>query len=239
MRDDDAPGRVKRRNSAQAVDDIFVGEAVEAVASDALVVKAARQREDVVDEGMVAVKGGVEAGDLLHMRPGLARGEDAGDVVRLMQRRERRQLFQAAQHLVGDDHGLRKINAAMDDAVPGGDHFGVREGALAPGEDAAQRLGVKRRPGRLGAGRFMDLGAGAIADGEAPLDADHFGEADRQRPRRHAIGRLEQREFDRGGARVERDDAAAHLAPSGAAPGGLAGDATSLTALSPVACQWA
>ena len=68
---------------------ILVGEAVEAVASHAFVVKGARQTECVGHERVAAMEGGVEAGDLRGRRKGLHRRFDAGDVVRLVQRRER------------------------------------------------------------------------------------------------------------------------------------------------------
>ena len=70
MGDDHVLARDLRRDRAQLAGDVFVGEAVEAVAPHALVVIGARQRERVGDEGMAAVEGGVEAGDL--RRPGKA-----------------------------------------------------------------------------------------------------------------------------------------------------------------------
>ena len=81
---------------------VFVGQAVKAVAAHALIVKRARQRESVVDEGMRAVKRRVETGDLRHAgkcRPGRF---DAGEVVRLVQRRERNEAFSRCSSLVVD-----------------------------------------------------------------------------------------------------------------------------------------
>ena len=101
---------------------------MEAVAPHALVVKLTRQREDVIDEWMGAVESGVEAGDLPHMRPRLARRENAGDIVRLVQRRERYQASRVSQHLVGHEHGRIVMNAAMHDAMAGGDDIGIGEG---------------------------------------------------------------------------------------------------------------
>ena len=73
------------RNLGQHARDVLVGQTVEAVAADALVVEAARQREPVGELGMAAVKSGIEA---CHLRQvGLDRGDraDAGEIVRLMQ----------------------------------------------------------------------------------------------------------------------------------------------------------
>ena len=82
--DDDAAAGDLGRDLAQAAGDVFVGEAVEAVAADALVVEGARQGVAVGVVGAGAVEGGVEAGDLRHVRArspsrgGSARGCSAG-----------------------------------------------------------------------------------------------------------------------------------------------------------------
>ena len=89
MGDDHVLARDLRRDAAQLAGDELVGEAVEAVAAHAFVVIGARQREGVGHERMAAMEGGVEAGDLRDRRKGLHRRFDAGDVVRLVQRRER------------------------------------------------------------------------------------------------------------------------------------------------------
>ena len=70
--------------SGRRLGDVLVAEAVEAVAADALVVEGARQRVAVGVGRVAAVEGGVEAGDLRHLRGrspargGSARGCSAG-----------------------------------------------------------------------------------------------------------------------------------------------------------------
>ena len=89
MGDDDAAAGDLGRHLGQALGDVFVGEAVEAVAADALVVERARQGVAVGVRGVAAVEGGVEAGDLRHVRVDLHREADRREVVRLVQRRQR------------------------------------------------------------------------------------------------------------------------------------------------------
>ena len=64
-----------RRDLGQHARDVLVGQAVEAVAADALVVEPAGQGEPVGELGMAAVERGVEAGDLRQL--GLDRGDRA------------------------------------------------------------------------------------------------------------------------------------------------------------------
>ena len=87
-----------RRDLGQHARDVLVGQAVEAVAADAVVVEPARQGEPVGELGMAAVEGGIEAGDLRQV--GLDRGDraDAGEIVRLMQRRERTERLEPGEH---------------------------------------------------------------------------------------------------------------------------------------------
>ena len=60
---------------------------MKAVTAHALVVIGARQGERVVDEGVVAMEGSVEAGDLRDRREGLHRRQDPGEIMRLVQGR--------------------------------------------------------------------------------------------------------------------------------------------------------
>ena len=90
---------------------------MKAVAADAVLVEFARQRIGVVDPGMGAVKGGVEAGDLHGLREGGLRGADAGKVVRLVQRRQRIQPLQYRELPRVEHDGFAEVDAAMDDPV--------------------------------------------------------------------------------------------------------------------------
>jgi hypothetical protein len=63
------------------------------------------------------MEGSVEAGDLRHLgrdRPDCPNGRQ---IVRLVQRRERHQLFEPANHGIVDRDGTAKDGAAMDDAM--------------------------------------------------------------------------------------------------------------------------
>ena len=66
---------------------------------------------------MSTVKCGVEASDLGHVGHAFENDIDGGEVVRLVERSEHRQLFQFAQDLAGDHSGTGKPRTAMDHAV--------------------------------------------------------------------------------------------------------------------------
>ena len=68
MGDDHPAVRDLRRDARQAIGDVFVGQAVKAVAAHALGIEALRDRVVVRDRAMAAMKGGVEAGDLRQVR---------------------------------------------------------------------------------------------------------------------------------------------------------------------------
>ena len=72
MRDDHPPARDVGRDLGSAVGDIFVGQAVEAVAAHALRVERLRDGEWSATRAVAAVEGGVEAGDLRQLRPARA-----------------------------------------------------------------------------------------------------------------------------------------------------------------------
>ena len=84
-------------------DDVFVGEAVKAVAADALGRQVARGSANCcASGGCRPVKRGIETGDLGHIRRDSGDGAYRGEIMRLVQRRERNQRFQVGKHLVVD-----------------------------------------------------------------------------------------------------------------------------------------
>jgi hypothetical protein len=89
MGDDDAALRERRVIGGELAGDVIVAQPVEAVAPHAFVVEAARQGEGVVDPWVAAVKGGVEAGHLHRLGEGRDGGAHPGEVVGLVQRRQR------------------------------------------------------------------------------------------------------------------------------------------------------
>ena len=64
MRDDDPAERDVRRDLRQRARDVFIGQSVEAVASDAFLIEALRQRVPNGHGGVAAMKRGIEARDL-------------------------------------------------------------------------------------------------------------------------------------------------------------------------------
>jgi hypothetical protein len=75
VRDDNATLGDLGRDLGQHARDVLVGQTVEAVAPDAVVMEAARQGEPVRELGMAAVERGIEAGHLRQV--GLDRGDGA------------------------------------------------------------------------------------------------------------------------------------------------------------------
>ncbi len=110
---------------AQDAVDEFVGQAMETVAAHALVVIGARQRVGVGDERMPAMKSRVETGDLRGAGKSLARGLDAGEIVGLVQRRQRLEGFQFRQHEIVHEHGFGIDRTAMHHAMADADHIGA------------------------------------------------------------------------------------------------------------------
>ena len=93
--------------------DVLVGQAVEAVAADALRVQLRGQREHLRDLRVAAVERGVEAGHLRQLRRALQQQADRRQVVRLMQRRERNELLQRLQHA-----GIQRAPAGVYSSPP-------------------------------------------------------------------------------------------------------------------------
>ncbi len=118
MRDDDAAsGAVSGEVLRQHFGNIFVGQAVEAVAAHALRSDGAGQGEELGDFRLAAMEGSVEAGHLRHAGQRGGQCVDAGQVVGLVQRRQR---YEAAQGI--DDGGIqhdgsRELLCAMNHAM--------------------------------------------------------------------------------------------------------------------------
>ena len=88
-----------------------------------------RQGEGVVNPRVATVKRGIEAGHLYRIGEGVARGADAGEVVRLMQGRERLVFFERFQNLIGDDDRGGVLRAAVHHAMPdAGDAVRMQQG---------------------------------------------------------------------------------------------------------------
>ena len=144
------------RDLGEAAGDVLVAEAVEAVAADALVVERARQGVAVGVLGVAAVEGGVEAGDLRQVGVDRRDEADGGEVVRLVQRRQRLERGQP-----GEDVGV--------DAAPGGRSRGrrARRGGRRRGARAPPRPESQARSASVAAGR-----SGSSAASQRPVDED-------------------------------------------------------------------
>ena len=86
MRDDHATGRKRRIDRCEATGNIFIGQAMEAIASDPLIVECARDGEARGEFWPIMVKGRVEAGDLRQVWCERGNRPDCGQIVGLVQR---------------------------------------------------------------------------------------------------------------------------------------------------------
>ena len=90
---------------------------MEAVPPDPLIGEVARQGESGGDLWLVMMEGRVETGDLRQCRKQLGDGGDGGEVMGLVERRERNEPAQLCDHRCIDEHGGGVVRSAMDDAV--------------------------------------------------------------------------------------------------------------------------
>ena len=121
MGDDHAPAGDVGRNLRQALGDILVGQAVEAVAPDAFGMELVRDRIMVRKRVVIAMKCGIETGDLRQRREVAQERPDRREVMRLMQRRQRGVALQPRHHRMIDQHRACMVRPAMDDAMADGD----------------------------------------------------------------------------------------------------------------------
>ena len=154
---------------------------------------------------MAAVERGVEAGDLQHVGECGARGLDAGDVVRQVQRRQRHQCAQRGKHLVVDGARRAEARGAVNHAVADRGKLQLREFGVQQCEDRAECVAVAAQLAcrqtavvQDAAIRGARLEVSVLAQ---PVDLACRGPL--QQP--GGIDR-EQRELDRRGAGVEGDD---------------------------------
>ena|ERR1700686_3166771 len=94
---------------------------MKSVTPDPLIVKLARNGVVVSDLVVVAMKGGVEAGDLRQSREIGEQRTNRRQVVGLMQRRERGKPLQTCDHTMVDHHGTIVIGTTMDDPMADGE----------------------------------------------------------------------------------------------------------------------
>ena len=136
------PAAISGATCRQGVRDVFVGQAVEAVAADAVVVEPARQGVPVGDLGVGAVERGIEARDLGQLGPEPGDRADAGEIVRLVQRRERHERGQLLEHRWTHPHRPGVVDAAMHHPMADADQRRVTELLAQPAAEHAEELGV-------------------------------------------------------------------------------------------------
>ena len=107
------PLRNVRRHLRQPARDVLVRQPVKSVAAHAFLVEALWQRVAVGNFGMAAMKRRVEAGDLRKLRLSLQQRADRAEIVRLMERRERRESLKPLEHNIVDESRLAEVRAAM------------------------------------------------------------------------------------------------------------------------------
>ena len=198
MGHDDPFLRNVRRNLRQARRDVFVREAVEAVAADALGMEMLRDRVVVGDGGVLAMEGRVEARDLGQPRLVQHDRPDRSQIVRLVQRREGDIAFEALENLLRDNNRPIEFRASMHDPVADGNRVDVTFIAKPPACRVQRRRNVRHgliRVGPLdqnlpfrGLSGQMRLGPNAfnftfeLADETARLIDAEYLELDARRP---------------------------------------------------------
>ena len=115
------PLAISGATSGKRLRDVFIGKTVKSVAPDPLLVQPAGYGVVVRDLVVVAMKGGVEAGDLRQRGKIGEQRADRRQIVGLMQRRKRREPLQTRDHAMVDQHGTIVIGTAMDDPMADGE----------------------------------------------------------------------------------------------------------------------
>src|SRR5262249_33749032 len=110
--------------------DVFVGEAVKAVTPDAGIVKLGGQGEPLRKVRRRSMKRGVEAGHLRKIGPTVEQQPDRGEIVRLMQRCERRESLELVGEVALDARGRGVRVAAVHHTMTDAEQSVVAETAL-------------------------------------------------------------------------------------------------------------
>ena len=114
MRDDHAFRSDLGSDVPQASGDIFIRQAVKAVAPHALAVEVFRNREMIGDRAVTAMECRIEARDLRQLREARPDAADRREVVGLMQRRQRTQGLQFLEDLVVDQDRPVMVRSSVD-----------------------------------------------------------------------------------------------------------------------------
>src|SRR5215831_2538031 len=180
---------------------------MKAIAADAPHHEVARQREFAGKRRLVTMESRVEAGDLRHLRRDGSDGPNSGDVVRLVQRRERYQLLKTGHHLLIDNERLGIDHSAVHNAVSyaAKSRFAadmVREPAVNGRDTGAVVL--------AGGGLVRDTVALRIRNLQPGRQADTLDLPVQVRSKRPVGARFEHRELDAGRPGIDDEDRLAH-----------------------------
>jgi hypothetical protein len=152
--------------------DVFVRQPVKTVALHAGAANLARQRHELRDRGLPAMEAGVEAGDLRNAGQIRADGFDRGEVVRLMQRRERDQRPQILEDLRRHDRRPEELRPAVHDPMADAEDAGAAvAGAHPPGERLERGPRIDDRAAHVA---IVERLSGAALDREAGRGSDAF-----------------------------------------------------------------
>ncbi len=189
---------------------------MEAVAPEAGLVERVRQREALRHRRHGAVEGGVEAGHLGERRIELAERADGGEVVRLVQGRERDEGPKPRQHLLVDARRRVEGRPAVHHPVAHAGEDDLAERAPHQREQLGERARVAEvrtlRPVPLRHHAPVRPAGEEVRGALAGEPLDEPADVERELGPLAAIGLAlgEERELDRGRARVEDQDRAGH-----------------------------
>jgi hypothetical protein len=189
MRGDDPSSREGRRMKLQLLDDEFVTQPVEAVATHPRRGQHARQGEAGGLDRHGVVEGGVEADDLCEFRTARGKRVDGSEIVRQMKRIEWDQRLYRLQQRRGDEFRRDVFRPAVNDSMSDRAETRVAEMIVDELQQAVQRRSEVRR---LAAG-FGEHGALRVAGDEMRRRVQVFDLAPSRDGQRAA--RIVEREF--------------------------------------------
>ena len=111
------PAATLGRDLRQTAGDVFIRQAMKAVAAHALCIEVLAGCVMICNRAVAAMKGGIEAGNLRQTRRKRQNGADGREIVRLVQGRKRHIALEPGEHLRVYENRTVVLRAAMDDAV--------------------------------------------------------------------------------------------------------------------------
>lgn len=208
VRQDHASISQCRDEIAQLAGQVFIRQSMETVAAHAGAGIGMWQPQAGGDRWHVTMKGGIETCDLLQFGTQALDGFHRGEMVRLMQWRQRYELLQCRQRVRIDTHGLPERGAAMHDAMSHGGKLCMAQMRGHPCKQRPQQFLVRCRRGCTPCLPVHDGAVGCSGD-KVRVFADSFDDAARdQMLRGQSV--LVERELDARRAGIERKDGPVH-----------------------------